>query len=97
MAQLIIPEQVKKELSRILAASADMEQHTEKLQATLRTHGHLVKSPVMDTAIESLADIRRRLEAMRMLFEDRAALTLEGAKRLIEIEGNTDAIKEAAR
>ncbi len=97
MQQLIMPEQVKKELSRIIISSERMEQGTEKLQATLRTHGHLVKSPTMDTAIESLIAIRRQLDAIRVLFEERAGLTLKGARMLIEIEGDTNDIKEAAR
>ena len=96
MQNLIVPAQVKRELARILSCSEQMEQKTDKLSGELRTHGHLVKSPLMDTAIEALTDIRKQIEAVRALFEDRAGLTLEGAKQLLRIETDTPGkIKEA--
>ena len=98
MEQLIIPEQVMRELSRILICSERMEQQTATLSGELRQHGHLVKSPLMDAATEALNDIRRQIEAVRALFKDRAGLTLMGAKQLLKIETDTSArIKEVTR
>lgn len=97
MQQLIVPERIQRELSRVLLCSEQMKQSTEHMQATLRKHGHLVNSPTMNDSIAALTYIKQQLELVREIFEARAGITLQGAKELERIEGDTSAIKEVAR